>query len=148
MGIKFPAIGGASSVSAADGLAIVGFGFDETNLAAGVTAEAMGGIGASDEGWFVPFPFSIVGIGARSNADITQGVVSFEVLLDGVATGFGTALSTSAERENGATQAAGTDSASSGRVGLQFTSSANLLPAGSAEMEVYVYVLVDFSAVV
>jgi len=126
---------------------LLGFGFDETNLAASATNSPMSGLGASTQGDLVPFPFSIVAISAVGNADVTQGSVTFEATLDGGGTGLTAVINTTNPRQKATTQAAGLDSATSGRVGARFTSSADLLPAGSTEYEVYVFVLADMSGV-
>lgn len=125
------------------------FGFDEVNIAQNQTNVAMSGLGASSEGDFVPFPFSVVGISARANADVTVGSITVEAMLDGAGTGLTCVLDTTNPRQKGTTQAAGLDAsgASGGRVHARYTTSAVLLPTGSAEVEVIVYVLADMSSV-
>lgn len=108
----------------------------------------MSGLGASSEGDYVPFPFSVVGIGARGNADCTQGSITFEAMLDGAGTGLTAVIDTTNPRQKGTTQAAGLDAvATGGRVHCRYTTTANFLPTGSTEYEVYVYVLADMTGV-
>lgn len=125
---------------------LLSFGFDETNLAAGATNSAMSGIGASTQGEYLPYPFSVVGIGVAGNADVTQGSVTFEATIDGAGTGLTAVVNTTNVRNKGTTQAAGLDTSTGGRVGCRFTSTADLLPAGSTEYDVQVYVLADISS--
>lgn len=127
---------------------MLGFGFDDTNVAANATNTAMSGLGASSEGDYVPFPFSVVGIAVRGNADCTQGSATFEAMIDGVGTGLTAVIDTTNPRQKGTTQAAGLDAvAAAGRVHCRYTTTANFLPTGSTEYEVYIYVLADMSAV-
>lgn len=123
-------------------------GFDETNIATGATNTAMSGLGASTEGQPIPFPFSIVGISVRSNADVTQGSIAVEAMLDGAATGLIATLDTTNVRVHSATQARGLDAVGrgGGRVGARYTTT-NLLPTGSAEIEVFVYVLAELAEI-
>lgn len=127
----------------------LGFGFDDTNVAASATNTAMSGLGASSEGDFIPFPFSVIGIGVRGNADCTQGSITFEAMLDGSGTGLTAVIDTTNPRQKGTTQAAGLDAsaASGGRVHCRYTTTANFLPTGSTEYEVYVYIVADMSSV-
>jgi hypothetical protein len=125
---------------------LLGFGFDDVNIAASVTNQAMSGLGASSEGDFVPFPLSVVGIAARGNADVTAGSITFEAMLDGVGTGLTCVIDTTNPRQKGTTQAAGLDAAANGgRIHCRYTTNAGFLPTGSTEYEVYVYVVADMT---
>lgn len=127
---------------------LLGFGFDDVNIAASATNTAMSGLGASSEGDYIPFPFSVVGIGVRANADCTAGSATFEAMIDGVGTGLTAVIDATNPRQKGTTQAAGLDSvASGGRVHCRYTTTAGFLPTGSTEYEVYIYVLADMSSV-
>jgi hypothetical protein len=126
---------------------LIPYGFDEVNAAAGATNSPMSGLGASTQGDLLPFPFSVVGISAVGNADCTQGSITFEATIDGAGTGLTAVIDTTNVRQKATTQAPGLDTAASGKIGARFTSTANLLPAGSTEYEVFVYVVADISSV-
>lgn len=127
---------------------LMGFGFDDTNVAASATNSNMAGLGGSNEGDYIPFAFSVVGIGARGNADCTQGSITFEAVLDGTGSGLTAVIDTTNPRQKGTTQAAGLDAvAAAGRVGCRYTTTADFLPTGSTEYEVYIYVLADISGI-
>lgn len=121
-------------------------GYDDTNIGAGAANLAMSGLGASSEGDFLPFPFAIVGISVRANADVTQGTVTVEAVRDGVATGLTAVLNTVNPRQKGTTQAVGT--MTTGRISARYSTSGDLLPAGTTEIEVYVFAVADLSGVV
>lgn len=128
---------------------LLGFGFDDVNVAASQTNVALSGLGASTEGDFVPYPFSVVGIGVRANADCTAGSFTCEAMLDGVGTGLTAVIDTTNPRQKGTTRAAGVSSSgvTGGRIGARYTTTAGFLPTGTTEYEVYVYILADMSAV-
>jgi hypothetical protein len=127
---------------------LLGFGFDDTNVAASQTNTAMSGLGASSEGDYIPFPFSVVGIGVRANADCTAGSFTAEAMIDGVGTGLTAVIDTTNPRQKGTTQAAGLDAVTAGgRIGCRYTTTAGFLPTGSTEYEVYIYLLVDMAGV-
>lgn len=127
---------------------LLAFGFDDVNVVASSTNTAMSGLGGSSEGDYVPFPFSVVGIGVRANADCTAGSFTCEAMLDGVGTGLTAVIDTTSPRQKGTTQAAGLDAVTAGgRIGCRYTTTAGFLPSGSTEYEVYVYILADMGAV-
>jgi hypothetical protein len=127
---------------------LLSFGFDDTNVAASVTNQAMSGLGGSTEGDYIPWSFSVIGISVRGNADCTAGSATFEPLIDGVATGLTAVIDTTNPRQKGTTQASGLDTAvGGGRISCRYTTTAGFLPTGSTEYEVYVFVLVDMTGV-
>lgn len=137
-----------SSLETLNTRTLLGFGFDDVNVTASQTNVAMSGLGASNEGDFVPFPFSVVGIGVRANADCTAGSFTCEAMLDGAATGLTAVIDTTNPRQKGTTQAAGLDAVTAGgRIGCRYTTSGTFAPSGSTEYEVYVYILADMSGV-
>jgi hypothetical protein len=127
---------------------LLGFGFDDTNIAASQTNVAMSGLGASTEGDYIPWSFSVIGVSVRGNADCTAGTATFEPMIDGVGTGLTAVVSTTNPRQVGATQASGLDTATGGgRISCRYTTNAGFLPTGSTEYEVIVFVLVDMTGV-
>lgn len=137
-----------STISDLNTRTLLPFGYDDVNVAAGATNQAMSGLGGSSDGDFVPFPFSVVGISVRANADCTAGSFTAEAMLDGVGTGLTVVIDTTNPRQNATKQAAGLDSvATSGRIHCRYTTTAGFLPTGSTEYEVFIFLLADMSSV-
>jgi hypothetical protein len=128
---------------------VFGVGFDDTNVAAGVTNQAMSGLGGSSEGDLIPFAFSIIGISVRGNADCTAGSATFEAMLDGVATGLTAVIDTTNPRQKATTQRTGVNAVTAGgRVHCRYTTTAGFLPAGSTEYEVFIFVAINMAGIV